>query len=884
MVMPERHRMMSLVVPAVAVGCACVLSFSQPSSPLAFRLSNGLLLLIDEAASTSRLEVTTAYLAGYRDEPDSARGVAHLLEHLAMRETRGGLSLAVAFAGKGIEVAATTGGDATVFSETGSASAATLETILSFERLRMTDLAITADAVEVEKRRVAIEVGGRDDPQPWRERLFGSHRLGRVSSHKDLDRIDRVTLQQFYSTYYTPSNCVIVVAPASVTPPDVRRLVEAEFASVPAGAPLQRPALRDKMQLVPRWWSAVDSPEVADGTVAAMSVPGLQHADRLALERDVNAVARSLETTLPATTGGRLSVALSDEAPAAVLRLRASRTDPSLAQAQVEAFMTALSVAILGPTDHRDVAAVGSAKTSARPSWIDCESAGDWRYCLDIDEARRMGVSIGPTTTLGRYVRAARADTAAEVPDGVDVLWPAPPRTPAAPVAPVARGAATPAAPWSPPDARDLRWRRARGGIEWTAAPGGAGDTVYVGAWVTLPPGSVALRDITALELWARTWLALRLPSGDRLEAAAAAVGVSVRVRSLPYPPLATTDRFRALGIQPTPLGGVGLEILASTPRRSAAQAVRLLAEALASGVPEQDAGVAERERQLGLLRAAIGAVPFEAEIAFRQAVPLLAPDAGPAFRPARLGDQIASMERSTPADVVAIAKRVGLEGKVRLVILGAYPAEAEAWIMGTPWERMAGTERIRAVVGCPASQPRETRLTGAKSSADLYLGLCVPVAAETGVPPAVQLVNALLGGREDALLATRLRMETGLAYAFESRVIPDAGGHGTLWYLHLTTAAGKVDEAIAEVRAVLDRAASGGVDPGRIASFREWLAQQRVERAKDGFAWLSAVLSTGLAPEQEAVAIRATSDAEANALLRAWWRPARLAITATTR
>ena len=176
--MPERHRMMSLVVPAVAVGCACVLSFSQPSSPLAFRLSNGLLLLIDEAASTSRLEVTTAYLAGYRDEPDSARGVAHLLEHLAMRETRGGLSLAAAFAGKGIEVAATTGGDATVFSETGSASAATLETILSFERLRMTDLAITADAVEVEKRRVAIEVGGRDDPQPWRERLFGSHRLG----------------------------------------------------------------------------------------------------------------------------------------------------------------------------------------------------------------------------------------------------------------------------------------------------------------------------------------------------------------------------------------------------------------------------------------------------------------------------------------------------------------------------------------------------------------------------------------------------------------------------------------------------------------------------------------------------------------------------------
>lgn len=143
-------------------------------------------------------------------------------------------------------------------------------------------------------------------------------------------------------------------------------------------------------------------------------------------------------------------------------------------------------------------------------------------------------------------------------------------------------------------------------------------------------------------------------------------------------------------------------------------------------------------------------------------------------------------------------------------------------------------------------------------------------------------LVNALLGGREDALLAARLRMETGLAYSFESRVISTIDGHASLWYLHFSTTAGKVDQGIAEVRTVLENAANGGVSANRIASFREWLAQQRVDRAKDGAVWVTNLLSSGLAPEQEAAAIRATTDDEVNALLRAWWRAARLTITAT--
>ena len=84
-------------------------------------------------------------------------------------------------------------------------------------------------------------------------------------------------------------------------------------------------------------------------------------------------------------------------------------------------------------------------------------------------------------------------------------------------------------------------------------------------------------------------------------------------------------------------------------------------------------------------------------------------------------------------------------------------------------------------------------------------------------------------------------------------------------------------------MRAVLEQIASGSVPADRIATFREWLAVQRVERAKEGFAWVTSVLSSGLTPEQEAATIRATTDAEVNELLRRWWRGQRLTITATT-
>ena len=879
--MPKRYRGTRLAA-LLLLAVSSALLLSQASSPVELRLPNGLLVLIDTSASASRLEVTTGYFAGYRDEPDSTRGLAHLLEHLAMRETREGPSLAAVFAEKGIDVAAVTQGDVTTFTETGSASIATLETILRLERLRMTDLALGAKAIDVEKRRVAIEVGSREPELPWRRSLFGAHRLGRISSHADLDRIDQAAVRRFYSTYYTPANCAIVIASPGLAVVEVRRIVEQVFASVPNGTALPRPALRDTTPLMPRWWTGISSTSAGDSVLAAVSVPGLQHADRIALERDIIATVNRLEASRPAVGGRGVSIDLTDEAPAAVLRVRSSKTDPALAQTDLDGFLALLSAAMDRATAPQGAAGRVQAQARTRPYWLDCEAAGDWRYCLDVGDARRTPAADAAPATLDRYLRTARTNSNAARPDATVALWPSPARSPVAASAAAVSVPNAGAAPWMPPELGDLRWSETARGLQWAAVRGGTADSVFIGAWLTLPPQSAALRDISAIELWARTWATLRLPSGDQFQSAAAALGASVRVRSLPYPPLATTDRFRMLGVLPTPLGVAGVEIVAAAPRHAAAEVIRLLGDALKNGVPDEAAVSAERDRQLQMLRAAIAAAPYQAEIAFRRSVPVLAADAGPTFRPAPLAEQITSMERTTPSDVQAIAKRMGLEGTARVVILGASPKDAEAWVIATPWSTLKGVRRNPASARCPSFGPGDIRIPGAQSNAVVYLALCVPMGAPSAVPATALLVNALLGGREDALLAARLRMETGLAYSFESRVISGIDGHATLWYLHFSTAAGKVDQGIAEVGAVLKKAAKGGIPADRMASFREWLAQQRVDRAKDGFAWVMSLLSSGLTPEQEAAAIRATTDAEVNALLRAWWRTPRLMITAT--
>src|SRR5205085_11989279 len=97
---------------------------------------------------------------------------------------------------------------------------------------------------------------------------------------------------------------------------------------------------------------------------------------------------------------------------------------------------------------------------------------------------------------------------------------------------------------------------------------------------VTVPADSLTPREVAAIEVWARTWRNLRA-DGTNLGPRFTALGATVRIRSLPYPTLATADRFRVPGVTSTPLGMIGVEIIAVVPRANASQVINLLSAAL---------------------------------------------------------------------------------------------------------------------------------------------------------------------------------------------------------------------------------------------------------------------------------------------------------------
>jgi hypothetical protein len=167
----------------------------------------------------------------------------------------------------------------------------------------------------------------------------------------------------------------------------------------------------------------------------------------------------------------------------------------------------------------------------------------------------------------------------------------------------------------------------------------------------------------------------------------------------------------------------------------------------------------------------------------------------------------------------------------------------------------------------------------GKAERGNLFFGVSLPIGDGSSVPAAAAIANALIGGREDAIVAERLRGATGLVYDFESRMIPVAGSGSTLWYLRVGTRTVDGAAVVTEVKAALARMPDDTVVVRRIDEFREWLAQQRQNQARDPRRWVNALLVNGKPLELTADDIRKTSSAEVVAVLR-MLRDAQLTVT----
>jgi predicted Zn-dependent peptidase len=676
-----QHAIHSVLLVVIALFASTVPTAVQLAS---HRLANGLEIIVIPATTPS-LTVVTRYFAGSEDEPDSLRGLAHLVEHLAMREASGGTALAVLAARNGWNVGAFTQGSVTTFSTTSSVDdSATLAAMLRLERSRMSDLAMDSAAVNVERRRIATEIGASND---------------RIVAHRDLDRITPADARTFWRRFYVPGNTLITVETA-LPAAAVIRIVERELARVPGG-------------------------------------------------------------TVPSASARR------ERARTAAVREATSRT----------------------------------VATSASSAWL-------------------------------------------------------------------------------APDTVNLRWQ-SMSAVQYAAAPGGRSDTVFFAVWIAAPP-TLSVSDVAAVELLARTFGELRLPNGHSVITGITALGGSLTVRSLPYPPLATADPFRMLGTRETPIGLVGLQLLGSAPRQNARGTLQVLSTALAGGRPDSASVAVEVQKQLELLSQAAESNPANLEVEFRRSLPVLPTEPTAVWRPEMLSEQRRTMERHSSADVERLLGTLVRNGTTRVALLGVEPIVAADWL--SEWPSPEPTARARAdsgIAGCARREVDPVSAGRLDNSANVYFALCIPEGAPGGnVSIPLQVASAILGNREDALLASRLRGGTGLAYSFENRVVPVWEGGRTLWYLRIGTSRTTVEDAIREVRSVLVAVARDGVPDNVIADFREWLARRQLARAVDGTEWVEALVATGLSPEQMAVRIRAVTTHDVQATWK-YWEPTGLMVVA---
>ena len=255
-------------------------------NPQTFRLENGLQVVV---VPNHRVPVVTQmiwYKVGSADEPPGRSGVAHLLEHLMFKGTK---TLA---AGEYSQILARNGGRENAFTSydyTGyyqTVSLDRLELVMEMESDRMSNLVMTADELNTERRVILEERRLRVDNDPSsilseqaNAALFMNHPYRRpiIGWEHEIRAIDLDDVLRFYRRWYTPNNAVLVVA-GDITAEDLRPLAERTYGKIPAAAatPRMRPSeppqkarrqltLRDARVRQPSWSRTVLAPSYTAG-------------------------------------------------------------------------------------------------------------------------------------------------------------------------------------------------------------------------------------------------------------------------------------------------------------------------------------------------------------------------------------------------------------------------------------------------------------------------------------------------------------------------------------------------------------------------------------------------------------------------------------------
>ncbi len=252
-------------VPLWFLAAMAILAFSVPGhaavfNPKSFTLKNGLQVVV---ISNHRAPVVTHmiyYKVGAMDEPPGKSGIAHYLEHLMFKGTK------TLKPGEFSAIVARNGGQENAFTSqdyTGyfqSVASDRLEEMMRIEADRMTNLVLSNEAIEPERKVVAEERRSRIENNPAgklneqadaAQYMNHPYRIPIIGWDHEVNALTREDLLAFYRAWYAPNNAVLVIS-GDVTVDTVKPLAEKHYGVIPARTLPERPDWREPPQLADR--------------------------------------------------------------------------------------------------------------------------------------------------------------------------------------------------------------------------------------------------------------------------------------------------------------------------------------------------------------------------------------------------------------------------------------------------------------------------------------------------------------------------------------------------------------------------------------------------------------------------------------------------------
>jgi predicted Zn-dependent peptidase len=222
-----------------------------------YKLPNGLKVVLSPDKTAPTVVIAAYYKIGFRIEPRDRTGFAHLFEHMMFQGSKnlGKMEFIKLVQQNGGVLNGSTRFDFTNYFEI--LPAHKLETGLWAEADRMRGLTITQENLTNQQGVVGNEVkvnvlntpyGGfpwLDMPQYANTNWYNAHNF--YGDLKDFEAATLKDVQDFFNTYYSPSNAVVVVV-GDFEVAGAKGMIEKYFASIPAGKPPTLPDLTEPKQ------------------------------------------------------------------------------------------------------------------------------------------------------------------------------------------------------------------------------------------------------------------------------------------------------------------------------------------------------------------------------------------------------------------------------------------------------------------------------------------------------------------------------------------------------------------------------------------------------------------------------------------------------------